>query len=1378
MTGIQPWASSVATKRKNKQRHATGHFVVGGSLSPDRDCYVQRAADDELYWHLKDGEYCHVLGPRQIGKSSIIARVAKRLRAEDQLVAIVDLTQFGSKEKSLDPGRWYYGLAYRIVRELRLKANLQKWWQERSSLSVLQRLVEFFWEVVLANTTAPVVVIFDEIERTIPLDFSDDFFASLRACYNARAADSEYRRLSFVIAGAATPAQLVKEASQAPFAVSKRIALHDFVLEQCGPLMRGLNLPSELANRAMRRILYWTGGQPFLTQKLCRAVAGQDPEENMEEQVDRLCRQRFLVKNAVRDEPNLNYVRNSLTTRGRKGSFTALTLYGRVCKDGNILAEPGARDTDALLTSGIVKLSPKRTFVPRNQIYEKIFTPRWVNQNLPFDWKGISAAVSASALILAVPLWYTQILPKPYIETLNAATQDYQLAVDAYEDLRGIPGYGATADRLLTGVLIRRSRGTMDYGSVLEADTALRRLPAGSDTADMLLGEFWGRRARVAEARGKRDEALLFHLQSQSYYPAVSQDQVDRLRGEDYEYLLATIRPGTHIEDLKLRPDGQSVTMVTDGNAIQVWDIHDGGAHAQQPFSVVAEDFVPVVRHVSVEEAGLVSRIELLVGVDHTQPHQLYLQLAAPSGKTAELRLLQGVRTNDGEYKFAAATHRELRGLVGEKKSGSWTLTVEDHAAGVSGTLNSWGLRFSRLVRETVVDGSATRFQIPDPRTTEQVLVMLSPTGNYAAVRSQDRRARGHIHIWRVPDRAVVARIPRQTGREFLAFGANEEVVITASVDGAPGMRVWSVDTGREVMAIDSRGSFDSRPTLSPAGHFLAVADIDGRRNRSIRIWDLAAGMEMKPFPYNTDFSHLAISAGGELLATSDRDKVVRIWRVSSAELIGEFEHARPLTNVHFEASGRWLMTKDQSNYARIWDIRGSRESPRPVAQVATLDAHGLTFGPGGNTVVVHPSAGSYQVLRLPGGAPAGAPFRHPVPSLRADRSSGVTGSQNLTWDSFAAFSTDGTRVLTGKDGGAARLWELDVRATRRAEAANPFCGHYPVVSAALSTDGATWGVSCGSGSVLLWSADRTQRLELVTGELTAFGDVVHSLVFSDDGTVLAGGTHRGAVRLWDVISGTPRELGIKHDRGAIFALAFSPDGRRLVTAGELGARLWDADSGEPQQILGANDPIRSVAFSPDGSMIATGNGGGALSLWHLPELEVIAAAEFEDSLEALTFSRDGTSVIVGTDKGDVSLWNRVTGLTHGESHNVGTAVYDTRVSDDGAHLIVQTNDWMHLFAIGDELKHLGSRLLPEAAVKGAFLFSDADGQRVKMFLASSNVPEPAVFPIARLKADSLAWNAGAALQDWQSRLALAIGENGQVVSAGDGDDRPLLSQE
>ena len=81
-------------------------YAVGGPVQPDRDCYIERPADRELYERLSAGEFCHVLSPRQSGKSSLVARCAKRLRSAGFATAVVDLARVPRKPPpahALDP---------------------------------------------------------------------------------------------------------------------------------------------------------------------------------------------------------------------------------------------------------------------------------------------------------------------------------------------------------------------------------------------------------------------------------------------------------------------------------------------------------------------------------------------------------------------------------------------------------------------------------------------------------------------------------------------------------------------------------------------------------------------------------------------------------------------------------------------------------------------------------------------------------------------------------------------------------------------------------------------------------------------------------------------------------------------------------------------------------------------------------------------------------------------------------------------------------------------------------------------------------------------------------------------------------------------------
>lgn len=162
------------------------YYVVGGPVQPDRDCYQHRYADAELFRRISDGEYCYVLAQRQTGKTSLAASTARKLRERGTLVAMVDLTQISSEDPSENAGRWYYSIAYRIVRELRIRADIQTWWKERGGLTNLQRMREFFIEIVLHETTQPIAILFDRIEATKDEPLAQDLFSTIRACYDAR----------------------------------------------------------------------------------------------------------------------------------------------------------------------------------------------------------------------------------------------------------------------------------------------------------------------------------------------------------------------------------------------------------------------------------------------------------------------------------------------------------------------------------------------------------------------------------------------------------------------------------------------------------------------------------------------------------------------------------------------------------------------------------------------------------------------------------------------------------------------------------------------------------------------------------------------------------------------------------------------------------------------------------------------------------------------------------------------------------------------------------------------------------------------------------------------------------------------------------------
>jgi hypothetical protein len=154
--------------------------------------------------------------------------------------------------------QWYQALLLNIADQLLLEVDLSQWWQAHGETGLAQRFSLFLREVVLERIQERVVIFVDEIDSTLRLTFTDDFFAAIRHLYNARASFPALARLSFVLIGVATPADLIKDPNRTPFNIGQRVDLTDFTLEEILPLMAGLPASSEQIVKIPQWILNWT----------------------------------------------------------------------------------------------------------------------------------------------------------------------------------------------------------------------------------------------------------------------------------------------------------------------------------------------------------------------------------------------------------------------------------------------------------------------------------------------------------------------------------------------------------------------------------------------------------------------------------------------------------------------------------------------------------------------------------------------------------------------------------------------------------------------------------------------------------------------------------------------------------------------------------------------------------------------------------------------------------------------------------------------------------------------------------------------------------------------------------------------------------------
>ncbi|AFY34678.1 AAA-like domain-containing protein [Calothrix sp. PCC 7507] len=356
-------------------------YQFSGSLPENASTYVTRKADGDLYAGLKAGKFCYVLNSRQSGKSSLRVRTMQRLRGEGVQCAAIDLSAGGIQ--NVPPEQWYADLIDNLIESFDLDVDFGDWWEANKLNSLVTRFRKFLEEILLAEVQENIVIFIDEIDSVLSLKFpTDDFFALIRACYNKRVDNPELLRLTFCLLGVASPSNLIEDKQRTPFNIGQAISLTGFQLHEVEPLAKGIKGKFPYPEVVMKEILSWTGGQPFLTQKLCQFMIEESFADNPRT-VKQVVKSRIIENWESQDEPEHLRTIQARILRDEQRAGYLLELYQQIRlrdEQSEITADDTLEQSELQLSGLVVR--QQNNLRVYNPIYQEVFNQNWIDNQL------------------------------------------------------------------------------------------------------------------------------------------------------------------------------------------------------------------------------------------------------------------------------------------------------------------------------------------------------------------------------------------------------------------------------------------------------------------------------------------------------------------------------------------------------------------------------------------------------------------------------------------------------------------------------------------------------------------------------------------------------------------------------------------------------------------------------------------------------------------------------------------------------------------------------------------------------------------------------------------------------------------------------------
>ncbi len=1037
-------------------------YVAGGTVPVGSAAYVNRQADDELLGSLLRGEFCYVLTSRQMGKSSLMARTAQRLRANGVQALVVDLTSIGH---DLDREQWYYSLLVSIAEPLGMRQELRRFWDEHSDLTPLQRWIEALRHVLLQRTDERLVLFIDEIDTVLALPFkAGEFFAAIRACHNRRSEDTEFERLTFCLLGVANPSDLIADTRLTPFNIGRRIELNDFTLAEAEDLEPGLGGDEIMRRAIVERVVYWTGGHPYLTQRLCQAVA-ECGEPASRALVDKLCGILFLSPRSREQDDNLYFVRdrllcNEIVKESDEALAEILGLYRTVCSYRPVPDNMANRLVTILRLSGIVRSTGSYLRV-RNRIYATVFDQAWIREHMP----GAELRRQRAA--------YRRVVARTVLVSSGLFTPAMIFAILAFLNYRH------------AGREAARANGEAEYS---------RQLLYASDMSGVSHAFEDGQYGRVAElldAHKPRVEETDRRGFEWRYY--------DRLMHQDLRTLVHSGR-GV-IQSIAISPDGSTIASGRSDGTIRIWNVSTGAE--------VVLLRGPITEILSLAFNPNKARFLAATGKDgcvrlwDTQSRRVAHTFTEPVGEVYSVAF-----SPDGHYMASGGQPGEI-------------CLWDAHTARLikkarNGTVNSQGIAFSAdsSLLATNCGGGTVVYGVPNlvPAWTAGKVtgyldadvsesIAFSPTANVIAIGKAD----GRVEVWRVGATSKAATLYGHNEMVgSLCFSGDGTRLASASWDNT--LILWDMAKRRAIHKFVGHTKRVTSVALSRDGSMLASGGGDDVKLWDTRLWEENPGRVPSPpigfrrYSYGSlEFSRRGSIGQYAVLRGVGAGALGWLARFDETSRRPVFERrmAEP-TNATLSPDRGTVVVGTGSGELVFFSSKDWREQNRlRVDQSRTRRNIGqIAFSPDGKYIAA--SSGDPAIINV-----WNITTRKQIAEFKADNGAGGI-----------SFSPDGTTLAIARWQGSIILWKFkeNPRASLSTSRDVQWTAHANALyDVAFSPDGKTLASASRDGTVKLWNVETRREMATLRGGGKGF----YHVAFSPDGSVLAASTEDGEVTTW-----------------------------------------------------------------------------------------------------------------------------------------------------------------------------------------------------------------------------------------------------------------------